>query len=85
MSLLVEYLLYLVHAGSTKLLLYKVLYVYGIGVMTLTITNPIWVAKTRMCLNYGTSTRGGGQYTTLAGTLSAIWRQEGVRGLYKVT
>ncbi|XP_067940068.1 solute carrier family 25 member 32-like [Watersipora subatra] len=51
------------------------------GVLTLILTNPLWVAKTRMCLNYGGSTTPA--YSSLPATLFAIWKTEGLRGLYK--
>ena len=61
-----------------------------LGLLTLTMTNPIWVAKTRMCLRYdsagATTLPAGGshQYSSLPRTLRSLWRQEGLRGYYKV-
>ncbi|XP_076006667.1 solute carrier family 25 member 32-like [Genypterus blacodes] len=52
------------------------------GVLTLTITNPIWVTKTRLVLQYNdgpTSKR----YKGMVDALVKIYRGEGVRGLYK--
>lgn len=60
------------------------------GVLTLSMTNPIWVAKTRMCLQYDqlkTTTHTASttqKYSSLGGTLRSIWKQEGIRGYYKV-
>lgn len=45
------------------------------------ITNPLWVAKTRLCLQYETSQR---RYHSLRHTLLTIFREEGLRGWYKV-
>lgn len=55
------------------------------GILTLVMTNPIWVVKTRLCLQYGrdndpSQTRYKGMFDALA----KIYRQEGVRGLYRV-
>ena len=47
------------------------------GVLTLTLTNPVWVVKTRLCLQ--TQTR---QYSGFSDALFKIGRQEGLRGLY---
>ena len=47
------------------------------GVLTLTLTNPVWVVKTRLCLQ--THTR---QYSGFSDALFKIGRQEGLRGLY---
>jgi len=45
------------------------------GVLTLTMTNPVWVVKTRLCLpNSG--------YKGLTDALVKIWQKEGLRGLY---
>ena len=44
-------------------------------------TNPIWVAKTRMCLQY--ETLGTSSHLTTWGTLSEMWRVEGIRGFYR--
>jgi solute carrier family 25 folate transporter 32 len=55
------------------------------GVLTLLVTNPIWVVKTRLCLQYGPeatlSTREC--YNGMTDALVKIYRTEGVRGLYR--
>ena len=60
------------------------------GVLTLAMTNPIWVVKTRLCLQYDAVTAAGGGggdgKRTYKGMLDAFYkigRYEGVRGLYK--
>ena len=60
------------------------------GVLTLAMTNPIWVVKTRLCLQYDAVTAAGGGGAdgkrTYKGMLDAFYkigRYEGVRGLYK--
>lgn len=49
------------------------------GLITLMFTNPIWVVKTRLCLQYGQSDRYRGMWDALI----KIYRQEGIRGWYK--
>uniref|UniRef100_A0A5K3EG87 Mitochondrial folate transporter/carrier n=1 Tax=Mesocestoides corti TaxID=53468 RepID=A0A5K3EG87_MESCO len=51
------------------------------GIAILWMTNPIWVAKTRMCLQYETLDAPG--RLTTWGTLRSIWLTEGLRGLYR--
>ncbi|XP_063957246.1 solute carrier family 25 member 32-like [Lytechinus pictus] len=59
------------------------------GVLTLFITNPIWVVKTRLCLQYDgidkkTDAGGSGRkYRGMWDALIKIHRYEGLRGLYK--
>ena len=68
------------------------------GVLTLAMTNPIWVVKTRMCLQYeqptGTAAASAASQKsnavdaskTYKGMMDAFYkiaRNEGVRGLYK--
>lgn len=59
------------------------------GVMTLLITNPIWVVKTRLCLQYDgidkklDTGRSGRRYRGMLDALYKIYRYEGLRGLYK--
>jgi len=53
---------------------------FGAGSFTLLLTNPIWVAKTRMCLQYEHQQR---HYTSLVNCLWSILRKEGLRGWYK--
>jgi len=51
------------------------------GVLTLTMTNPIWVVKTRLCLQ-STSNATTIQYRGLVDALVKIARTEGLKGLY---
>ncbi|KAM3873499.1 solute carrier family 25 member 32-like [Diretmus argenteus] len=52
------------------------------GILTLTITNPIWVTKTRLVLQYSADpTRK--QYRGMFDALAKIYRYEGVAGLYR--
>ncbi|BFZ11335.1 hypothetical protein BsWGS_14374 [Bradybaena similaris] len=51
------------------------------GLATLTLTNPIWVSKTRMCLHYGNP--GNVQFVGMWETLINVYRNEGIRGLYR--
>lgn len=56
------------------------------GIGTLTITNPIWVVKTRLCLQYTDSRAGitqAPQYKGMIDALLKLWKHEGIRGLYK--
>lgn len=65
------------------------------GATTLTFTNPLWVTKTRLCLQYGggdvsTVNVVGSNGQTVAvryrGMLDALWQighKEGLRGLYR--
>lgn len=55
------------------------------GILTLLMTNPIWVVKTRLCLQYGNveSTPSNKCYKGVFDALGKIYRNEGVRGLYR--
>ena len=56
------------------------------GLLTLAMTNPIWVVKTRLCLQYGNelaAVRTENRYKGMVDALVRITREEGVRGLYK--
>lgn len=56
------------------------------GVLTLLVTNPIWVVKTRLCLQYGTTSSSVSSsqcYNGMGDALVKIYRTEGVRGLYR--
>lgn len=55
------------------------------GILTLFLTNPIWVVKTRLCLQYGAAEAKGnaGEYRGMIHALSQLYRSEGVRGLYR--
>lgn len=58
------------------------------GVLTLVMTNPIWVVKTRLCLQYDgvatTAKDNRSRYGGMVDALSKIYKYEGIRGLYKV-
>ncbi|XP_072176188.1 solute carrier family 25 member 32-like [Diadema setosum] len=59
------------------------------GVLTLCMTNPIWVVKTRLCLQYEGIDKGGVKenkgtvYRGMWDALTKIYRYEGFGGLYK--
>ncbi|KPP64723.1 Mitochondrial folate transporter/carrier-like, partial [Scleropages formosus] len=52
------------------------------GAMTLCLTNPIWVTKTRLVLQYNNETSKK-QYKGMLDALVKIYRHEGIPGLYK--
>ncbi|KAL4616997.1 mitochondrial folate transporter/carrier [Arapaima gigas] len=52
------------------------------GAMTLCLTNPIWVTKTRLVLQYNTAASKK-QYKGMLDALVKIYRHEGIGGLYK--
>lgn len=55
------------------------------GAMTLSITNPIWVTKTRLVLQYNAGVDPSKrQYRGMFDALIKIYKTEGIRGLYKV-
>lgn len=55
------------------------------GIVTLFLTNPIWVVKTRMCLQYSTASGlpPSKHYTGMVDALSKVYRHEGIPGMYK--
>ncbi|XP_023224437.1 mitochondrial folate transporter/carrier-like isoform X1 [Centruroides sculpturatus] len=56
------------------------------GVLTLFITNPIWVVKTRLCLQYAECNTALPTTKVYKGTLDAlikVYKYEGISGLYK--
>lgn len=55
------------------------------GVLSLIMTNPIWVVKTRLCLQYEESLTDTKRYKGMVDGLMKIYRTEGVRGLYRVS
>lgn len=50
------------------------------GFVTLLITNPIWVVKTRLCLQYGCTNQ---QYRSMSDCFKQIYRTDGFKGYYK--
>lgn len=56
------------------------------GVLTLMMTNPIWVVKTRLCLQYsGENISENMRYRGMVDGLSKIYKNEGFKGLYRVS
>ncbi|CAI9606071.1 unnamed protein product [Staurois parvus] len=56
----------------------------GAGALTLCFTNPIWVTKTRLVLQYDAGADPSKrQYRGMFQALAKIYRQEGIPGLYK--
>ncbi|KAL0110211.1 hypothetical protein PUN28_013687 [Cardiocondyla obscurior] len=55
------------------------------GVLTLLMTNPIWVVKTRLCLQYADDVNlaESKRYRGMIDALKKIYKTEGIRGLYK--
>ncbi|XP_012673477.1 mitochondrial folate transporter/carrier-like [Clupea harengus] len=52
------------------------------GVLTLFITNPIWVTKTQLVLQYSAD-RSRKQYKGMVDALAKIYKYEGIPGLYR--
>ena len=59
------------------------------GILTLVMTNPIWVVKTRLCLQYSDMDRtllpDSKRYLGMMDALNKIYHNEGIRGLYRVS
>lgn len=57
------------------------------GVLTLLMTNPIWVVKTRLCLQYESTVQrnDSSSYRGMTDAFVKIYKFEGFRGLYKVS
>ncbi|XP_014673278.1 PREDICTED: mitochondrial folate transporter/carrier-like [Priapulus caudatus] len=54
------------------------------GVLTLVLTNPIWVTKTRLCLQYeSVKLDNTKRYKGMTDCLLKVYKYEGIRGLYK--
>lgn len=59
------------------------------GILTLVMTNPIWVVKTRLCLQYSNTPVNSKlpdnkNYAGMMDALSKIYKTEGIRGFYRV-
>lgn len=54
------------------------------GVLTLIMTNPVWVVKTRLCLQFDKTSDPSKSYSGMWDAFRKIYGAEGVRGLYKV-
>lgn len=57
------------------------------GVMTLALTNPLWVVKTRLCLQYGNLDKlalpAYKRYDGMLDAFRKVYRYEGFAGFYK--
>lgn len=57
------------------------------GALTLVLTNPIWVVKTRLCLQYGGmdehAVDASKRYVGMVDALRKVYHYEGIRGLYR--
>lgn len=53
------------------------------GVVTLLFTNPLFLIKTRMCLQYSSADLTNVKFKTSVQALSSLVRSEGILGLYK--
>lgn len=56
------------------------------GILTLILTNPVWVVKTRLCLQYAEeqhSFEKSNRYNGMLDALKKIYNAEGIRGLYR--
>lgn len=55
------------------------------GILTLLLTNPMWVVKTRLCLQYANDVHmsESKKYVGMFDAFNKIWKTEGIRGLYK--
>ncbi|KAK6052512.1 hypothetical protein COOONC_09981 [Cooperia oncophora] len=54
---------------------------FAAGAAVMCVTNPIWVTKTRLCLQYETG--AAKKYSGMVDCLRKIYLEEGVRGLYR--
>lgn len=54
------------------------------GILTLIMTNPVWVVKTRLCLQFDKPNDTSKAYSGMWDAFRKIYGAEGVRGLYKV-
>lgn len=80
-----------IQGGNTKKPLGPTLHMVAAaqaGILTLVMTNPIWVVKTRLCLQYSemdkTRLPESRRYLGMMDALNKIYCNEGIRGLYKV-
>lgn len=57
------------------------------GILTLAITNPLWVVKTRLCLQYKEDVNlpESKRYNGTIDAIRKIYITDGIRGFYKVS
>ncbi|CAF0762777.1 unnamed protein product [Adineta steineri] len=60
----------------------RIIYSTIAGVITISITNPIWVIKTRMCLQYSDS-KSNVYYKNMFDCIRKIYKLEGMKAFYK--
>lgn len=77
-------------AALTSCIHYQIFSLFS-GVLSLLVVNPVFVAKTRLCLQYEESKDISKdvskkiKYRGLSDALIKIFQQEGLRGFYKVS
>lgn len=81
-----------IQGGNTKKPLGPTLHMIAAaeaGILTLVMTNPIWVVKTRLCLQYSDAESAllpaSKRYAGMIDALKKIYANEGIRGLYRVS
>lgn len=77
-----------VQEGNTTLALGPAMHMLAAaeaGICTLVLTNPIWVVKTRLCLQLNNDALPGDNksYKGMVDGLTKIYKTEGVKGLYR--
>lgn len=60
---------------------YRVIYSTTAGLLTIILTNPIWVIKTRMCLQYS-KTKSNVSYNGMFDAFQKIYKLEGIKAFY---
>ncbi|CAF4278893.1 unnamed protein product [Rotaria socialis] len=62
--------------------LYRVIYSTTAGLLTIILTNPIWVIKTRMCLQYSKG-KSSATYDGMLDAFRKTYQNEGIQAFYK--
>ncbi|CAF1961010.1 unnamed protein product [Rotaria magnacalcarata] len=61
---------------------YRVIYSTAAGLLTIILTNPIWVIKTRMCLQYSKG-KSSATYDGMLDAFRKTYQNEGIQAFYK--
>ncbi|KAI9579452.1 hypothetical protein GQX74_005989, partial [Glossina fuscipes] len=71
--------------GNTALTLGPAMHMLAateVGAVTLVFTNPLWVIKTRLCLQYDAADNKTVKYNGMLHGLAHIYKEDGIRVLY---